>query len=508
MEETMKTDRLPRFAAPLLFCLLLAIAPSAVHAAVIDPATPFVAPLPSAKLLPTSDTDKPLNHRSGEIARFGYIEEEYSLSGTANIYAHDASNNVEIASQGNPYTTRVLVRRPRDARDFSGNVVVEVYNSTAGVDKDVEFIQSKDFLLRHGDVWIGITTNTGAVAALQIYGTANDTSRYAPLNYADNGLAWDALSQLGTLLRHNRAAGFLSDLRIDRVYAMGESGSAQALVLYINEIHPLTRLSGGGPIYSGFIVSERFGTGNAFNSSSTPSAAAAAAFPPCDPHLVLHSEVPIINLQTQNEIITDREYCVRRDDSNVAGDQFRLWEMAGSAHLTPFVSRDENSDRDLDGSSFVAATYLCTHSFSQNDFPKEAFLQAALSDLYDWVDRRMAPPIADRISLTSATPPAFVLDSFGNVAGGVRSPFVDEPIFTWFPADTTVTSSGPLGSLYCSLFGYKVPFTSAQLTGLYRDHDDYEDKVERQAREMVRERFLLPRNANAMIRQAERADIP
>lgn len=504
----MKTRCLPRFAAPLLLCLLLAIAPNAARAALIDPATPFATPLPSVKLVPTSNTDMPLDHRSGEIARFGYIEQEYLLSGTANIYAHDANNNVEIATEGNLYTTRILVRRPRSARDFSGNVVVEVYNSTAGVDKDVEFIQSKDFLLRHGDVWIGITTNTGAVSALKIYDTANNTSRYSTLNFTDNGLAWDALSQLGALLRNNRAAGFLSDLRIDRVYAMGESGSAQALVLYINEIHPLTRLLSGAPIYNGFIVSERFGTGNAFNSTNTPNATAAAAFAACDPHLVLQSEVPIIDLQTQNEIITDREYCVRRDDSDVPGNQFRLWEMPGSAHLTPLVSRDDNADRDLGGSSFAFATYLCTHSFMQNDFPKEAFLQAAIADLYDWVDRRIAPPSADRITLTNATPPAFVLDSFGNAEGGVRSPFVDEPIFTWFPADTTVTSSGPLGSLYCSLFGYKVPFTLAQLIGLYRDHDDYEDKVEREARAMVGQRFLLPRNANAIIRQAERADIP
>lgn len=493
----------------LILPLALAVAWVAQpQAAVIDPATPFTTPLPTVTLIPTTATDKPLNHRLGQIERFGYTEEEYLLSGKANIYAHDASDAVEIASQNNPYTTRILVRRPISPGKFSGNVVVEVYNSTAGVDKDVEFIQSSPFLLRNGDIWIGITTATNAVAALADYDAANSTTRYSTLNFTDNGLAWDALSQLGALLKSNQSAGFLRGFRIRHIYAVGESGSAQALVLYINEIHPLTRLYNGGPIYDGFVVSERFGSGEAFNSSATPTAAAAAGFPTCDPHLVLSSEVPIMNLQTQNEIITDSEYCVRRADGNTRGNQFRLWELAGSPHLTPLVSEEDNAARDLETSTFQAATYECTHSFSQNDFPKQYFLQSAISDLYDWVDRGIAPPTAPRITLTSATPPAIVLDSYGNAEGGLRSPFVDEPIDTYFAADTTVSSTGPLGFLYCTLFGYEVPLSETQLTSLYASHDAYARKVEQETEQMQRERFLLPYDAQVIIRHAWGADAP
>ena len=397
------------------------------------------------------------------------------------------------------------MRRPVDARNFSGNVVVEIYNSTAGVDKDVEFIQSSPFLLRNGDIWIGISNSTSGIAALATYDLGNGTSRYSTVNFTDNGLAWDAISQLGALLKSNRGAGFLQDFNIRRIYAMGESGSAQALVLYINEIHPLTRLVSGGPIYDGFVVSERFGSGEAFNSSNTPSQAEAAAFPTCDPHLVLSSEVPIMNLQTQNEIITDSEYCVRRADTNMPGNQFRLWEMAGAPHLTALVSKHDNAERDLETSSFAFATYECAHSFSQNDFPKQDFLQSALADLYDWVDHGVASPTAARIALTSTTPPEFVLDAYGNVTGGLRSPFVDVPIYTFFPADTTVASSGPLGSLYCTLFGYKLPLSEAQLTALY---DSHEQDVAEEAEQMRQERFLLDHSARAITRQAENADVP
>jgi hypothetical protein len=498
-----------RILALLVAPLALAMAHIAQpQAAVVDPATPFTTPLPTFSLIPTTETDKPLNHRAGEIEHFGYTEEEYLLSGTANIYAHDTSDAVEIASQGNKYATRILVRRPIDARQFSGNVDIEIYNSTAGVDKDVEFIQSSPFLLRNGDIWIGITTATNAITALQDYDAGNNTSRYSALNFTDNGLAWDAISQLGALLKTNQGAGFLRGFDVRRAYVMGESGSAQALVLYINDIHPLTRLTHNAPIYNGFIVSERFGSGEAFNSSNMPTAAAAAAFPTCDPHLVLNSEVPIINLQTQNEIITDSEYCVRRADSSVPGNDFRLWEMAGAPHLTPLVGKQDNAARDLEDTSFVGATYECTHSFSQNDYPKQDFLQAALSDLYAWVDHNQAPPTAPRITLTSSTPPAIVLDSYNNAEGGLRSSFVDEPIYSYYPADTTVASSGPLGFLYCTLFGYKVPLNVTQLTALYPSHDAYARKVEDETEDMQNERFLLPRAAKRIIYQAWAADAP
>lgn len=492
----------------LLACVLTMMSMAAARAAVIDPARPFVSQVPSFRLVATTESDKPLNHRLGQIQQSGYTEEEYLLSGQANLYAHDANNVVEIASQANPYVTRILVRRPVNPQRFSGNVVVEIYNSTAGADKDVEFIQASPFMLGNGDIWIGITNSTNAVAALNNYDAGSRTSRYSTLNFTDNGLAWDAISQLGALLKNNSQAGFLPGFEIRHLYAMGESGSAQALVLYINDIHPLTRLGGGGPIYDGFIVSERFGSGEAFNSSNTPSAAEAAAFPTCDPHLVLNSEVPIIDLQTQNEIITDSEYCVRRADSNLPGNKFRLWEMAGAPHLTPLVSREDNAARDLESSSFAFATYECAHDFSQNDFPKQDFLQAALADLYQWVDHNAAPPTASRITLTSATPPAFVLDAFGNAQGGVRSPFVDLPLYTYFPADTTVASTGPLGFLYCTLFGYKVPLNDTQLTQLYNSHDQYAGEVQQEVTQMVQEGFLLPASARAIIGQAQGADAP
>lgn len=124
------------------------------------------------------------------------------------------------------------------------------------------------------------------------------------------------------------------------------------------------------------------------------------------------------------------------------------------------------------------------------------------------MDHGVAPPTAARIALTSTTPPEFVLDAYGNVTGGLRSPFVDMPIYTFVPADTTAASSGPLGFLYCTLFGYKVPLSEAQLIALYASHEQYVQEVAEEAEQMRQERFLLDHSARAITRQAENADVP
>ena len=63
-----------------------------------------------------------------DLSRQGYVEEEYLVSGKANVYDWPAGGPAVIRTPDAPYTTRVLVRRPRDPRRFSGNVVVEMLN--------------------------------------------------------------------------------------------------------------------------------------------------------------------------------------------------------------------------------------------------------------------------------------------------------------------------------------------------------------------------------------------
>lgn len=69
------------------------------------------------------------------LETLGYVEEEFFQTGTANVYREgEGAPVVEIADA--PYTTRLLVRRPRDPEKFSGNVVVEILNASAMMDID------------------------------------------------------------------------------------------------------------------------------------------------------------------------------------------------------------------------------------------------------------------------------------------------------------------------------------------------------------------------------------
>src|SRR5580700_11065882 len=64
-----------------------------------------------------------------DFTKAGYVEEEFLVSGSANVYDWAADGSLTVKVEKAPYTTRILVRRPARASRFSGNVVVEPFMS-------------------------------------------------------------------------------------------------------------------------------------------------------------------------------------------------------------------------------------------------------------------------------------------------------------------------------------------------------------------------------------------
>ena len=64
-----------------------------------------------------------------DLAKEGYVEEEFFVSGKADVYDWPASGAV-VKTPDAPYTTRVLVRRPSDVKKFSGIVAAEPMHSS------------------------------------------------------------------------------------------------------------------------------------------------------------------------------------------------------------------------------------------------------------------------------------------------------------------------------------------------------------------------------------------
>jgi Alpha/beta hydrolase domain len=75
-------------------------------------------------LLPVTPTSHPWLAQAPLAG--GYVEEEYQFSGTAALYAYAGAGprqwDITLQDQ-QPYTSRMIVRRPSDPQKFNGAVV-------------------------------------------------------------------------------------------------------------------------------------------------------------------------------------------------------------------------------------------------------------------------------------------------------------------------------------------------------------------------------------------------
>src|ERR687893_338946 len=66
-----------------------------------------------------------------------------------------------------PYTSRIVVNRPVDARDFNGTVIVEWLNVSGGADASPDWMQAHVELIRRGYVWVGVSAQSVGVNGLK-----------------------------------------------------------------------------------------------------------------------------------------------------------------------------------------------------------------------------------------------------------------------------------------------------------------------------------------------------
>jgi alpha/beta hydrolase family protein len=82
-----------------------------------------------------------------------------------------------------PYKTRIVVRRPADAKRFNGTVLVEWDNVTNGFDAEKVWFFSWEQMVRAGYAWVGVSAQQFGVNALKTFSTA----RYATTKPAGAG---------------------------------------------------------------------------------------------------------------------------------------------------------------------------------------------------------------------------------------------------------------------------------------------------------------------------------
>jgi hypothetical protein len=440
-----------------------------------------------------------------DLAAFNYTEEEYFISGKANVYDFDAGGNVIVRTPKALYTTRILIRRPADKTKFSGNVVVELNNPTAMYDLDLQWMFCRDFFLENGDIWVGITVKPVAVKALKVF----NPERYASLSMnnplppdqrckpepgmlndtypeTENGLVWDIVSQIGALLRSDAESNPIRDYHVRYLIATGYSQTGGYLSTYINLIYPLdtAKLPDGNSIYDGYMI----GDGDAF---MVPLNQCVDAVPPGKTGVKLEPRgVPIISVVTQG--LLNMTIAARRPDSDTAEDQYRRYEIPGAAHVNQISNDRKPSPADIQkaGVPPTAANCAGVNENGVTDFPIEFFMDSAYNNLYTWLRTGTSPPKAAPIIVEKVEGNDEIqikLDEHGNALGGVRNPYVDVPLGTYYGQSSPLDEES---AFFCSLAGYKQPFDDAKIKSLYPSREDYLKKVNAMVESMVNERFL------------------
>jgi hypothetical protein len=427
-----------------------------------------VAPPPAGNGIPytVSIAEGPL-----DLSAFGYAEEEFIVSGLANIYQYGPTGEVVVQTAAVPYATRILVRRPLNPRLFSGNVYVETSHPQYGL----EFIWPKtvDYIIANGDAYVSIATIRSGFNSFQAM-KAFDPIRYAPLNFADPGLNWDVIGQVGSLLKTQILANPLYGYGVKRLYAEGWSGGGAVVLMYISDgFHTRVRMPDGGPIFDGYLVGEPSGYSQ-INGTTPP-------IPTTDPRQQVQPiDVPAISLDTHPQ-----ESYRRRPDGDAPSDRYRVYEVAGAAHSDVRDPRIYNQSEDV----FSASRNGCVYELSR--FPMHHFFKSTLARLDAWAARGVTPPPSQRMALKADGTP--MLDVHGNPVDGVRSSYLDVPTARYFAnAAASASVSG------CPNYGAQERFSPETLNSLYHNHFGYVNEAIRRINELERDGWLLPAEAQEL----------
>ena len=389
--------------------LLAALIPSGLLAG-FAVAGPAPAHAQAAVPTPTVEATPPgaiFNEPPVDLAAHGISQKEFFFSGTT--------------AQG-AYKSRMIVRRPINAKRFNGVVIVEWMNASSGNDLDVDFLSLLPLMVANGYAYVGVTSQQVTVNFLRNYVPLQP--RYASLFMDElqpaQPAAFEVFSQAGMALRNNGAGvDPLGGLKAKRLIAIGQSQSSSRLTTMINTVHGLALEA----VYDGYM----------------PHAGGPAPtrFP-----------VPIIKLNSENEA---PGYFGQRGVTNTF---YRYVEVPGTAH-----SPLEGNQYAIDLLRLVRGTFpTCPfpHEGPGGPVPIDPVLRASVTHLDRWIKSGNAPPVAPLIDMTpSPTNPnngVIQRDQYGNATGGIRMPQQEAPTGRNTPSFGCIVQFPPIGTVTLATF--------------------------------------------------------
>ncbi|MBF4160788.1 alpha/beta hydrolase domain-containing protein [Nocardioides acrostichi] len=434
----------------------------------LDPVVPVPSPAVTgpipADAVGSPDHDYPFGAASPRaLRRHGYVEREFFFSGTA---------------AGQPYTSRMVVRRPARARRFSGNVVAEWTNVTNGFDLDCLWARSGEHVMRRRDAYVTIDAQTAGIDTPQTGLKAFSEQRYGSLSIPTSGTfvaeagSYDIFAQALQAIRRPTGTAPLGPLRTRHLVATGCSQSAGTMSIYANAMGAAQSLA------DGYLIA-------ALSSATLDVPPTGVVFPVPSPAL---TGAKVMQVNTE----TDEGHLRVEPDS----DAYRYWEVAGASHEDARLSAygDRVVHRDLG----ITRVHRCTlPPFSRIPF---AHVQdAAIDALFGWIATGSPPPSQPAFRYESDG--SLARDADGNVLGGIRLPEHAVP--------TATNSSLNSGSDFCASFdGSHVPFSRRRLRELYPSHHAYVHRFVLATRAARRAGVLGAADARRSVARARHSDIP
>ena len=428
---------------------------------------------------------------SPDLTKAGYVQDEFSASGTATAYAHQGAFPVDGKMDLSPttkasYETRIVVRRPKSAKDFNGTVVVEWNNVSGGLDVAPDWTYTADEIVRSGYAWVGVSAqqigieggNVAVMTPLSAAGGAGkglkklDPARYGKLHHPGDAYSYDIYTQVARALRASGNDGALGGLQPKHLLAMGESQSAFALTTYYDGVQPLTHE------FDGFLIHSRGGSAQPLGDpgKGTDIASAIASTPV---RFRDDQTVPVIAVETETDVLGILNYDKARQPDNA---HLRVWQVAGTAHVDTFQLGP------------VADQFGCSKPV--NSGPDHYVVAAALAALNSWAVDGKAPPHSPVLEVDKDRK-AYVLDANGNAKGGIRTPAVDVPV------DVLSGMPSPGASVACLLAGSTTPIPAARLAQLYPSRADYLAQYTKATDAAIKAGFVLPADRKAMLDDAQ-----
>ncbi|MGJ8670806.1 MAG: alpha/beta hydrolase domain-containing protein [Oceanococcus sp.] len=402
-----------------------------------------------------------------DIGEVGYQEEEYFVSGSARSHVDDS-----VAE----YTSRVIVRRPENAADFNGTVLLDWVNVTAQFENAVDTLEAHRFFLREGYAFVHLSAQAAGLCCTPLTPQVWDPVRYAELNHPGDDYAFDMVSQIARAFKVVAEVNPMAGLQTQRVIAMGQSQSAIQLHQYINEVQASAQA------IDGFLVHGDIGAGKDFG--SRPAA-------------------PVLHLLSDAEA---------EPEEPTATENYVLWEVAGTAHQDLWVGYHQElgqarrvvaqlpkmSMEQDDQLHVLAANYgevpdpglnVCVAAGAA--FPMRYAVAAGLHHLHHWLRDGIKPPQPPRYEFRSGN---LATDDLGNALGGLRYPPIDVPIARY-------------QSTLCQLGGITIPLTEIELLQRYPTHTDYMAALSSATAQSVSDGYLLTADAKELLSRAQAASL-